>query len=169
MTNTEKRLRETLMPCELVADLEAQVVNQLEDLIQQAIAEDRARVVDDTLGRIVKNSTGFDTVNGKRLRHLDIDVKKFLGQKIKEARKQKGVTQRELGVLLDYSPMGISHFEKGIRELKTSDLQKMSEYFGKPMSYFMPTTTFFRAESANSNDALKSVKDFESFLDNIGQ
>ena len=39
MTHTEKRLREILMPCELVADLEAQVVNQLEDLITQAEQE----------------------------------------------------------------------------------------------------------------------------------
>ena len=97
-----------------------------------------------------------------------IDAKKVLGQKIREAREEKGITQKELGALLEYSPMGISHFEKGIRELKTSDIQKMSEYFGKPMSYFLPSTTFFRAESANGNDAIKSVKDFDSYLDTLG-
>lgn len=97
-----------------------------------------------------------------------IDVKKVLGQRIKEAREEKGITQKELGAILEYSPMGISHFEKGIRELKTSDIQKMSEYFGKPMSYFLPSTTLFRAESSNTDDALKSVKDFDAFLDTLG-
>ena len=39
-----------------------------------ALEEERERVRDNILGRIVKNSTGFDTVNGKQLWHLDIDA-----------------------------------------------------------------------------------------------
>jgi len=45
-----------------------------QELLKEALAEERERVGDDILGRIVKNSTGFDTVNGKRLWHLDIDA-----------------------------------------------------------------------------------------------
>lgn len=98
-----------------------------------------------------------------------IEIKKVLGKKIREAREEKGVTQKELGTLLGYSPMGISHFENGIRELKTSDIQKMSEYFGKNISFFLPSsTTFFRADQENTSHATQSLKDFDSFLDKQG-
>lgn len=43
-----KELKEILMPCELVPDLEAQVVNQLGDLIAESNKAVIARVVDIT-------------------------------------------------------------------------------------------------------------------------
>lgn len=97
------------------------------------------------------------------------EIKKVLGRRIREAREERKITQKELGEILDYSPMGISHFEKGIRELKVSDIQKLANYFGKDMSFFLqPEVTFFRADFKDSDNTRKAVKDFEKFLDEQG-
>lgn len=94
-----------------------------------------------------------------------IEIKKVLGKKIREAREEKGITQKKLGSVLGYSPMGISHFENGIRELKMTDIQKMAEYFGKNISFFLkPDVVFFRAEQTDE-DVSQSLKDFDSFVD----
>ena len=99
------------------------------------------------------------------------ELKKVLGKRIREAREDKDITQKELGAVLGYSPMGISHFENGIRELKISDIQKLCAYFGKEMSFFLqPDTTLFRANQQKDGDfdAQKSYDDFIAFLDEKG-
>ena len=96
------------------------------------------------------------------------EVKKVIGKKIRDARDEKGITQKELGAILGYSPMGISHFENGIRELKVSDIQKLASYFNKDMSYFLqPDLTFFRASNVIGKaraEADKAMEDFDDYL-----
>jgi repressor LexA len=96
------------------------------------------------------------------------EVKKVLGKKIRDAREERGITQKELGAVLNYSPMGISHFENGIRELKVSDIQKIADYFNKDISYFLqPNLTFFRASNVVGKaraEADKAMEDFDTFL-----
>lgn len=94
------------------------------------------------------------------------EIKKQLGKKIREAREEKKLTQKELGKALGYSFMAISHFEKGIRELKFSDLQRLSKILGKELAYFLPSRlTFFRAQPSNNPEIKKSLEDFDKFLD----
>lgn len=95
------------------------------------------------------------------------EISKSIGKRIRQAREDKGVTQKELGDFLGYSPMGVSHFEKGIRELKFSDLQKLSGYFGKDLSYFLASgQTMFRAgKNANQQDGVAdSLASFDRYL-----
>ncbi len=97
------------------------------------------------------------------------DIKKIAGNKIREAREEKGLTQKELGETLGYSPMGISHFEKGIRELKISDIKKMAELLGKNLSYFLPNemkpeTTFPRIEGETDSRIQSSLEDFNKHI-----
>ena len=105
------------------------------------------------------------------------EITKFIGNRIRELREEKKVTQKELGELLGYSPMGISHFENGIRDLKLTDVEKLSKHFGVEMSYFFPeenkrtalepAPVLFRAgQGYNNHQVEKSIKDFENFLDN---
>ena len=85
-------------------------------------------------------------------------------------RAKKRITQKELGKILNYSPMGISHFENGIRELKVSDIQKLSGYFEKDMSFFLQSeTVFFRANSTPDANIDKALKDFNAYLDEVGR
>ena len=94
------------------------------------------------------------------------EITKAIGERIKEAREEKGLTQKELGDFLGYSPMGISHFEKGIRELKLSDLQKLSGYFGKDLSFFLASgKTMFRAgKNTNQDGVADSLAAFDRHL-----
>lgn len=93
------------------------------------------------------------------------NIREQLGKKIRDAREEKGLTQKELGKAVGYSPMGISHFEKGIRELKVSDLQKIAGVLNKNLSYFLPSQTFFRAEASDDPATKKSLNDFDKFIE----
>ncbi len=100
------------------------------------------------------------------------NIKKYVGNKIREAREEKGLTQKELGETLGYSPMGISHFEKGIREIKMSDIKKLAEYLGKNLLYFLPTdkkpeTTFFRSDGEVDTEKQASLEKFNKYIEKI--
>jgi repressor LexA len=93
------------------------------------------------------------------------EINRRIGQKIKEAREQKGLTQKELGEFLGYSPMGISYFEKGEREMKLSDIERVASFLGKESSHFLSAgLMIFRAEKNVDPNVAKSVDDFNKFL-----
>lgn len=95
------------------------------------------------------------------------EISKKIGERIREARDEKGLTQKQLGEFLGYSPMGISYFEQGVREMKVSDIQKIAGYFGKDISFFLsPSLTMFRADKGTGMEAgaSKSLSDFDAFL-----
>jgi len=95
------------------------------------------------------------------------EITKEIGEKIRKAREERGLTQKDLGEHLGYTPMGISHFEKGIRGLKVNDLKKLADYLGKDLSYFLASSAIlFRAENHSPHQAemKKSVDAFEQFL-----
>jgi transcriptional regulator with XRE-family HTH domain len=99
--------------------------------------------------------------------------KKVLGEKIREAREEKGITQKKLGDILRYSPMAISHFENGIRGMKMADIEKMSNYFGKSISFFVQSdTTMFRASRLEDENGEKeriiALESFNKFLNEKG-
>lgn len=100
------------------------------------------------------------------------NFERSLGNKIREAREEKGLTQKELGRVLGYSPMGISHFEKGIRELKISDIKKLAKHLGKNFSYFLPNEnrleiTFPRIEGEIDFQIQSSLKDFDKHVKEV--
>ena len=76
-----------------------------------------------------------------------------------------------LGEFLGYSAMGISHFEQGKRDLKISDLKKISDHFKKPLSFFLVSEqVLYRANKKEGNNAdfHFSLKKFDDFLDKQG-
>ncbi len=100
------------------------------------------------------------------------EINKFIGGRIRELRDAVNMTQKELGDLLSYSPMAISHFEKGIRDIRPADLQKIAQTFKKELSYFFPTanapahsTTLFRADGVDHQAAQESLESFDKFLE----
>ena len=93
-------------------------------------------------------------------------ISESIGEKIRQAREEKNLTQKELGGFLGYSPMGISHFENGIREMKLSDVKKIANYFGKSLSYFIPSgSTLYRASNGSQQEGVQeSLEAFDKFL-----
>ena len=64
-----------------------------------------------------------------------------LGQSIREARVAKGMTQAELGSLLGYSAMAISHFEKGNRAVSKDVFTKLVPILGMKKQQYISTST----------------------------
>jgi transcriptional regulator with XRE-family HTH domain len=98
-------------------------------------------------------------------------IQKVIGRKIREAREVAGKTQKEIGDLLGYSAMGVSHFENGARELKFSDIEKLAKYFQRDLSFFLASAsdiTFFRAKPTDDPGVAKSLKEFDSLVDSLG-
>jgi transcriptional regulator with XRE-family HTH domain len=98
------------------------------------------------------------------------EISVFIGKQIRQLREAKKISQQELGNLLNYSPMAISYFEAGTREIKNSDLKKIAEFFKVQFASFFPAeTTLFRAEEGNSPEAVRSLKSFDEHLDKLNE
>lgn len=52
-----------------------------------------------------------------------------IGENIKEIREKKGLLQKELAAELGLDKSSYSKLEKGLREVKVSELQKLSKHF----------------------------------------
>lgn len=57
--------------------------------------------------------------------------------RIRELRKQKGITMKQLGLLFGFGEATISQYETGKRQPNYDTLQKLSEYFGVTVGYLI--------------------------------
>ncbi len=68
----------------------------------------------------------------QRLHKIDVQI----GLRLKELRKQRGVTQLELGEMLGVAFQQIQRYEKGENRLAGSTLWEISQKFGVPITWF---------------------------------
>jgi transcriptional regulator with XRE-family HTH domain len=61
----------------------------------------------------------------------------ILGQRIRQARERKGLSQVELAKALGIGQRGISELENGNRKLAVSELPVLSEVLEVPIYYFL--------------------------------
>ena len=61
------------------------------------------------------------------------------GMLIKEMRKEKGLSQEELGELIGGEGNLVSRWERGASSPSSYYMQKLSEVFDKPVDYFIKT------------------------------
>ena len=76
-------------------------------------------------------------MKGKACINCDMDIKKLIGQKIKERRKQLGLTQEELAELLGVTWSAVSKWEIGDRRPSDKLLQKLAKVLKVSTSYFL--------------------------------
>lgn len=62
----------------------------------------------------------------------------MIGEKIKEVRKEKELTQRELAERLGTTPQNIAQYETGKRNPKRETLQKIAQALNVPLSDLIP-------------------------------
>ncbi|MEN3044953.1 MAG: XRE family transcriptional regulator [Candidatus Hydrothermales bacterium] len=67
-----------------------------------------------------------------------------LGKKIRELRKGKGLTQRELANLLGYKLLAISRWERNERRPSLRDLKRLSSIFNVSVNYFFDEESIIR-------------------------
>jgi len=60
-----------------------------------------------------------------------LDKKEWTPEKLRNARLQKGLTQTQLGGMLGYSAMAVSHFEHGVRPIPSRSIIKLNDLLDK--------------------------------------
>ena len=58
-------------------------------------------------------------------------------EKLKELRKKRGLSQKDLAIALNISRESISKYEKGEQEASYSTLRRLSKYFGVSIDYLL--------------------------------
>lgn len=87
----------------------------------------------------------------------EIDYLK-IGQRIKQARIEKGLTQSDLGASVGCSNNHMSHIEVGQTKVSLSMLLKLSYALEKNLDYFLLDTPYAKTESVNAEIAKKLEK-----------
>ena len=75
-----------------------------------------------------------------------VDYKK-IGQRIKQARMERGMNQSDLGELLGCSNNHVSHVEVGQTKVSLAMLMKLSVILDKDFNYFLFDTPYTRREN----------------------
>lgn len=82
-----------------------------------------------------------------------------IGTKIKKYRKEKGLTQKELGKLLNVSGAMIAQYEKGIRKPKIETLDKIASALGVKIADITKSYTW--AEYQRTDECKRMEKEVE--------
>ncbi len=64
-------------------------------------------------------------------------MKIILGERLKELRDERGLTQRELAKLLDINSVTYLHYEKGQREPPLALLAEFAAFYGVSVDYLL--------------------------------
>lgn len=86
----------------------------------------------------------------------DIDYTK-IGRRIKTARIQQGLSQADLGALVNCSNNHISHVETGQTKVSLSMLLKLAHALNKSIDYFLMDTPYAKCDSLIDDEISKKL------------
>lgn len=66
-----------------------------------------------------------------------MEPEKTFGKKLKELRKKKGLTQQELGNIINCTHTAINYYENGRRQPDATTLCKLADFFGVSVDYLL--------------------------------
>ncbi len=78
-----------------------------------------------------------------------MDINKYIGNKIRNLREQRNLTQEEIAEYLNTTPQTISRYEIGDRKTNQDILFKLAEYFKVSINDFFPPLSFDNASIAD--------------------
>jgi transcriptional regulator with XRE-family HTH domain len=61
-----------------------------------------------------------------------------IGQRVREAREARDLSQEELGAALGYTATAISYFEAGSRKVRIEDLHRIAQFLDVDLDYLLP-------------------------------
>jgi len=74
----------------------------------------------------------------QQVKQSDENYFKFVRERIKSARKERRLTQAQLGKAIHKSGVVISDIERGRTEINAADLMRIAHVLEKPIKYFFP-------------------------------
>ena len=86
-----------------------------------------------------------------------MDINKYIGNKIRNFREQKNLTQEEVAEYLNTTPQTISRYEIGDRKTNQDILFKLAEYFKISINEFFPPLNFANAISIDINSNIIKI------------
>ena len=102
---------------------------------------------------------GFsDKINKNVIKIEKIDLK-LLGGHIKEVRKELGITQDKLASKLNVSRPLVTHYEKGIRTIRTADLKGLCEITGYSADWYVGKLKYKLKIKTNKKIKPKEIKE----------
>lgn len=84
---------------------------------------------------------------------------KEIGKKLQMAREEAGLSQEQLASMLGCAQSTLSNYEKGKRRIYLAQLEQIAEVLGKPIEYFLESST------AAENSRKEELKNINSALD----
>lgn len=82
------------------------------------------------------------------------------GERLKRLRKEKKLTQAELGKIINVTKVSISGYENGDRNPDTDNLRRLSDYFGVSSDYLLGRTdkpNYISSDNNNDEDDRKTA------------
>lgn len=80
-------------------------------------------------------------------------VETTIGNKIKEIRSKKGLTQKQLAKHLGCTEIMVSRYELGISQISIAQLEKIAKVFSIPVSYFFEGSTYTTSHRSGIKNA----------------
>lgn len=92
------------------------------------------------------------------------------GEKIKQIRQERGLTQEELGDMVNLSGVAIMRYEKGQREPKQSTLIKIAKALDVHLRDLADTSIWkeFDEKYPNLGNEIEEFENFIKFLESVG-
>lgn len=89
-----------------------------------------------------------------------------MGNRIRELRRAKGLTMKQLGEELGVAESTISHYETGRRQLDNETLLKLGEFFGVSVGYILGVEEP-RPPILNARDERDIAKTLETLMEQL--
>lgn len=84
--------------------------------------------------------------------------------RLKELRKEKGLTQVELANIVNVSKITVLRWENGERQIKPDKAQQLADHFGVNVGYLLGYSEYRELEKALDKTIFSNYPDVETFL-----
>ncbi len=89
--------------------------------------------------------------------------------RLRELRKERGLTLRQLNNLTGISDVNLSRYERGMFQPRENKWQKLADYYGVPISYLKGTDKEFDTYLENMVDKNLRLKELRESENNVSQ
>lgn len=83
------------------------------------------------------------------------DVDRYVGSMIRQARREKQLTQSDVAGLMDLTFQQVQKYEKGVNRVSCRRLLKFSEILERPIIYFFPDMSVESQADINAKNKLE--------------